>query len=431
VRGSSGGVRAGGGRGGCLAAALIALAACGDNTVPRLAAARFVYDDGTEQIDRDQLYDRTLDTLCTPTVFSDGRHYCSPPTDAAWYFDANCTHAVGAVFTGTAPERFFETSYWGDGGSDPGTPSRVFRAGGRTAAPAQLYKKYASGCFGDDAPYKDLLDFYEVTELVELEPVKLEPWFSNAGFVVDVWRGRGLRVPTSIEDCDVVERPNESTTTCAATAPVSLFGDAACTQPIALGQFPPPGFTAFQHDEVSDCTSYFGAPEQGTLTRLYTLNGTSCQEQPNDSELVYPITWLAPIEPVPLTRSPVGAARLRLLRLGALPLFDELLHDDRLGADCRRDASGRCVPVTTAAVETWFADPACGQPIDVAMVRTGGCNTPMPVATTSSSRCWIPIRTSSISSAPATRVRSTTRLHRWWRIRSAQPLAKTPLLVRP
>jgi hypothetical protein len=377
VRGSSGRVRASRRRCGGLAASLIALAACGDDITPRLSPARFVYDDGTEQIDRHQLFDRSLDTLCTPIEFSDGHKYCTPPTDPASYVDASCTRVVGRVAKGSQPVGYFATKYLGEGGDGDDRTSRVFRAGAAAERPTQRWEKYNFGCVAH--PLDEAFDYYEVIEEIELGQVKLEPWFRTAELVVDAWQAPALRVPTLIENCDVIEKPNAVETTCVPTRreEIRFYADPACTKPAVLGVPLEPWIT-YEHDPSTDCVTFWDVASSAELAVVYDRVGSLCLEEP--FEMPVPMGLLEPVDGPAIARTPTGTSRLQLVRLATLPLHDDLVHDTHLGADCRRLADGRCVPATTAKVESWFADPGCGIPIDVAMIRTGGCNVPMPYA---------------------------------------------------
>jgi hypothetical protein len=61
-------------------------------------------------------------------------------------------------------------------------------------------------------------------------------------------------------------------------------------------------------------------------------------------------------------------------------IADPLLYDNDLAAECRGDDQLRCVPVTDAQVEPFFADPGCTIPLDLALVPTTDCLKPSPYA---------------------------------------------------
>ncbi|HTL35211.1 MAG TPA: hypothetical protein VL326_18915 [Kofleriaceae bacterium] len=380
MRSSGGRVRASGGRRGSFAASLIVaafgLAACGDNVEPRLVPARFVYDDGTEQIDRHQLFDRTLGLACTPTQFSDGKKYCAPPMDQALFTNAACTRVVGLAPADRPPREFFATSFSLD---DEASPSRVFRGGGPPMGrPAELYFRNAFGCWAASPPYGYV--YYELAEELELAPpVRLEPWVRSGTYVVDAWRSVGLLVPNAVEDCEIEDRPNDTSTFCRSSFPqADFYADSACTELIGYGVPSDPNWTTSTHDDVTTCTMYWRVGTTRHVTSVFRRSAGLCVEEPFPSDV--PVGILTPTDGPRLPRKIMGNGRIRPILLEGLPLFDDLLHDDLLDTDCRRLEDGRCVPGTTAVVESWFADPACGQPIDVAMVPTGGCRAPMPYA---------------------------------------------------
>jgi hypothetical protein len=381
VRSSGGRVRASSRRCSGLAASLIALSllACGDDITPRLAPARFVYDGGTEQIARHQLYDRTLGVLCEPTEFSDGRKYCKPPTNDASYFDASCARAVGRVAKGAMPVGYFATRYFGDAGESDDRLSRVFRAGAPAEQPAQRWEKYSFGCVASPADDADAYDYFQLGEEIEMAPVTLEPWFRRGEFVVENWHTHFLSVVAGIQNCDLLERANAEETNCIPydTEVVSRYVDPTCQQPAVLGVPVQPWIT-YETDPVTECTQFYRVGTTASATQLYDRVGTLCIEQTFTSSL--PIALLETTDGPTVSRTPTGTGRIQLIQLAGLPVYDDLVRDTVLGTDCQRRADGRCVPANPAHIETWFADYQCSQPIDVALVRTGGCNAPVSYA---------------------------------------------------
>jgi hypothetical protein len=344
-----------------------------------LAPARFVYDDGTEHVARHQLYDRTLEVLCEPSEFSDGRRYCKPPTNDASYVDASCTRAVGRVAKGTTPVGYFVTRYFGDAGESDDRLSRVYRAGAPADQPAQRWEKYGFGCVASPADDAGEYDYFQLGEEIEMAPITLEPWVHSDDFVVETWRAPFLRVAADIQNCDILERANGETTTCIPrnTEVVSRYVDPTCQRPAVLGVPVQPWIT-YEQDPVSECIQFYEVGTTASATQLYDRVGSLCIEQMFTSSL--PIALLTPTEGPTVSRTPSGAGRIQLIGLAGLPLNDDLVRDTVLGTDCQRRADGRCVPAAPAHIETWFADYQCSQPIDVALVRTGGCNAPTTFA---------------------------------------------------
>jgi hypothetical protein len=381
VRSSSGRVRASGRRCRCVAAsliALVALGACGDNVTPRLAPARFVYDDGTEQIDRHQLYDRELGVLCTVSRFSDGYLYCLPDADRGFYTDRTCTTPVGVAPAGAPIKEFVVTAYV-HLDMPLQQPSRVFRSGGKRERPTELWQKVGDvGCVVENNMPSAEYDYYDASPVV-VGAVGIEPWFTVGEYVVDAWRSEGLLVPAEIEKCNLDEVANGVSTRCIPLNPPPGYADAACTQPMAFPGLSP-SYKTYRRDPLTDCMSFYARGDDVEVTRWYVFGDTGCVENTWSSGLPMLRNMLVPIPEPTIARVPTGNGRVQLVRLDHLPLHDDLVRDTQLGTDCRRLDDGRCVPATNAKVESWFADAACATPVDVAMVRTGGCNAPMPYA---------------------------------------------------
>lgn len=353
--------------------ALLGLAACGDNLAPpRLAPARYRYEDGVEEIDRHTLFDRELATLCEPTLFSDGATYCKPPTDVATFADERCLHPLGRVPQGQTPKPYFATAYVLGGQR---TASRVFRTGSLTAtAPLVTYERQDNLCVA--YPIENGFDYYELgLEVTDLPRVHLVD-----GDVVGEWQlqnlvADGVDMPWRLLDhqygaCNVLARPNHSTTLCepVSVSAIAYYSDPQCTMPIVTAPERPA--LAYVGDE--GCRQYFAPGLDLLAGTIYQRTGQGCVES-SISGPTRQFTVGASVSLPYLLRDRTGTAALRPIVLSPTTLPDEAMFDAILDQACKRDDHLRCVPVGAAAVESWFADDQCGQPIDVAMVP-GGCS---------------------------------------------------------
>jgi hypothetical protein len=362
VRSGCCGIRVGRRRCSGLAAALIVLAACGDNLAPpRLAAARFVYDDGSEQIDRAQLYDRDLQTLCAPERLSDGSNYCVPNAGTAIYVDAHCTRVAGRVISGDPPPAYFATSYTM---VQTIMRSHVYPAGARDVPPSARYEMHDGECIGP-LTIDDGFDYYAVGPAVELARVR----FVADGDVEDLVAD-GVRLPWRFTSCDLRSAPDQPKATCPPddVAQIAYYSDATCSMPLIHAHARPSlGFV-----EAEACRHYFEVGNAVLPAMLYERIDNACVP----SSVSGPTQFYSvgrPADVPTFDRVATGSSRLQSIAIG--PLVDELMHDTKLGVDCRRE-NNRCVPAGAAPVESWFTESGCGTAIEVAMVPSGGCASP-------------------------------------------------------
>lgn len=350
-----------------LAAALIVVGACGDNLAPpRLTVARFTYDDGSEQIDRAQLYDRELQTLCTPERLSDGSSYCVPDAGTAIYVDAHCSRVAGRVLAGEAPPAYFATSYTMLATT---LRSHVYPAGARDVPPTARYEMHEGECIGP-ITLDDGFDYYAVGPALDLARVR----FVADGDVEDLVAD-GARLPWRFTSCELLSAADEPTVACppANLAQIAYYGDASCSIPLIHAHTRPSlGFV-----EAESCRHYFEVGNALLPPMLFERIDNMCvPSSVSGPTLFYSVG--RPVEVPMFDRVATGASRLQPITIG--PLIDELMHDTTLGVDCRRDAANRCVPAGAVPVETWFTDSQCGTQIEVAFVPTGGCAPPAKYA---------------------------------------------------
>jgi hypothetical protein len=367
VRSGCRGIRVGRRRRRGLTAALIVLAACGDNLgPPRLTAARFVYDDGSEQIDRAQLYDRDLQTLCAPERLSDGSSYCVPDAGTAIYVDAHCSRVAGRVLGGVAPPAYFATSYTM---LQTTLHSHVYPTGAREdVPPTTRYELHDGECIGP-LTLDDGFDYYAVGPAVDLARVRFVTDGDIEELVAD-----GVHLPWRFASCDLRSAPDLPTATCPPNdvAQIAYYSDATCSMPLIHAHARPSlGFV-----ESDACRHYYEVGNALLPPLLYERIDKVCVP----SSVSGPTQFFSvgrPVDVPMFDRVATGNARLQAITIG--PLVDELMHDTKLQADCRRE-DNRCVPAAAAPVQSWFTESGCGTPIEVAMVPSGGCAPPTKYA---------------------------------------------------
>jgi hypothetical protein len=167
----------------------------------------------------------------------------------------------------------------------------------------------------------------------------------------------------------------------------SYFHDAQC-QEVALAAHPTASpRIAVHHTAATNCTRYLAVGAEVTEPTLYVQLGGACVEvAPPGGARIYAAGAPVPVASWQRTREVLPDRRLQrvLLAHDAVRLDDELLHDGELAADCRRtvlaDGHVRCLPAHPAPVEVWFADAACTELVELAMVPSGSCDTPTAFA---------------------------------------------------
>src|SRR5262249_34352765 len=128
------------------------VAACGDNdrapdepaSGARLALVRYVYPDGTTEVDAARFYDRLRDEPCAPATWSDGSRYCTPDAAEAIYTTETCDTEVARVPAGATPR--YALHRFAIRGEQ--LPSKLHPLGAAVAAPAQHWQLRDGICDG-------------------------------------------------------------------------------------------------------------------------------------------------------------------------------------------------------------------------------------------------------------------------------------------
>jgi hypothetical protein len=362
---------------------LIALAACGDNRTvagteyasgSRLELVTYALSDGTTAIDHHVFHDRERDEDCTILRFSSGSRFCAPTTagGTAYFTESTCTRVVGAERSDRPPPAYFVRPYILHGET---LPSRLYRVGEPTAAPALVWRQEDNYCLGP-YPIDPAYTFYTVGDGVTTDDLVAirETDHVDAGrltFAFDT-SDDGWRAPGAITDddlgvpCTLTPSPNAATATCIPDLPAtSYFADTACSDPLVTDD------RALHHDLASGCTTVveWGEPFTGAV---FERIGEACIPVAAPADPLYRAG--ATHELATLDRTPDTGNRVLPIALGDI-VHDELLHDTTLDADCSI-TGGVCAPVSTVDVRPYFTDPACITPIDVAFVPTGSCEPP-------------------------------------------------------
>jgi len=379
---------------------LVAVVACGDNledpgtphSGQRLKLGWWQYDDGPRQRETSWYYDAVLDERCTATDWSDGQRYCAPATDEAVYVSDGCTRAFGRTPIDAPQAPFFATAFYVEGKP---VPSRVFQRGASTLAPVGIWQKHLNGCIGPLEP-GDGYEYFElgreVQSLVRLR--HSDPRGDGELAIVDEVSGDGMRVPIAYYDrrlgveCTPTERANVESVECVPndSALVSYFHEVGCLEPELAITGPVPA-TAKQYSADTRCWSYYDVGAEVSAPPLYeSLGGTTCTSiSPPGGARFFLMGGPHQSQGLLRVREPTAKRLARIDRLRVedhheLRIPDPLLFDRQSSAECRRDADARCVPVTDATVEPFFADSACSEPLDLAIVPAGDCDAWAPFA---------------------------------------------------
>jgi hypothetical protein len=383
-----------------LPVALLVLAACGDvldageaHSGRRLKLGWYVYPGGARERETGWYYDALLGERCVARTWSDGQRYCSPPADEAVYVNDTCTRAVGRTFVGLPPSPFFATTF-AVGGEPVPRPSRLFRRGPPTLPPPAIWQKGLDGCVprepGDSFEYFELGEEIATSELVHLR--RSEPTGTGELARIDETTDDGLRVPVALYDraaaseCKTIDRPNAAAVDCVAVSalPAPYFHDPACNEPVVAA---PPDLRptrAIQYDVSTSCWNYFAVGDEVSARPIYELGGANCVETaaPSGARL-FGMAGTIAMPTLTRERDPSNERLRPIARVAAgLRVPDELLYDAELDAECRHDASLRCVPRTEAMVATaeslrYYSDPQCLSAISLAFVASGACDPPV------------------------------------------------------
>ena len=382
-----------------LAPALVAIAAvaCGDNvriaepyeaaSGSRLKLQYYLYEDGAEEWDTRAFYDARLHTHCTQARWSDGVVRCVPDADDAVYTDADCTLVIGRGATISRPTYF--VGYDLVGGKL--LPARVFRAGPKTAAVAQLYERQDGECRGPFVNPLEGIQHYELLgelagpDLVVLDDSELGE--GRLGLHIRT-TADGLRIPIGLHDreLDIACGPAVQADGSIACEPIdlataTLFGDHTCSVPVvAVGLADPPPLVAKVADPEG-CRHSYHTVDDEVVPPLYRRDRDSCVRAAVPSSQ----RWFAVgthIEPPVIGRTIERVAGRRLQR--TIVHADELhvvrdgLFDTATRTECQRASDGmvsRCIPAGAATATRLFST-GCIVEVRVAELPDRACDRP-------------------------------------------------------
>jgi len=379
-----------------LAAVLVLLVACGDSVAieqqleatsgTRIKLEKFIYEDGTTQVDTSAYYDTGLHTRCAPQKWIDGEMRCVPLTDEAVFTDDACTAAIGIVRM--TPEERDPTAFIGyDVVENERVPARLYRAGVVTDFVAQYYERRGTECLG---PFTSPENAVFVTITAELASTSMP-------IIVDseVGAGRlGLRVQTTVDGLfapvGLRDRTFESECTptlradgvaCQPDLPgIDIaYANPACTEPVLVTTAETPPLITRTFDTEDGCASYrvVGAEVTAVWSRS---NGGSCVSTTLPPDL-YAYRIDEPAEPPWLERTIVpGSRRLAPVTLedqsdSALRFTGERLVDHATRAECVRVLVGktmRCMPASTIASREVYG-PSCATSVRIVELPEHSC----------------------------------------------------------
>lgn len=381
-----------------LAAALLVLAACGDNiddpaephSGARIKVVRYTFDDGTAQLEREFFFDVELGAQCYVQQWSDGAHYCTPTFSEAVFVDRTCSNAIGVALANDSPS-YFATYY---GLRNTALPSALYRAGDWTVTPRETYRMQDGVCLGpftDDNPQHR---YFTVGARVSMENTRLKHSTPSATTrLADIFATSddGLRLAIDVYDnelelqCKLDGRGNVPAAACAPAvtdAYISYFTDAQCTQPVMPVVTASPPSIARRDRPGTSCIDYYRVTGPVGVPALYQRLGDACIVEPISNAPQY--YGVEPLELATVPRTSVGMRRLQPIAFGDLATADRVLHDTQLGTDCERMvmSSGeiRCLPTSSATVETVFSDDTCKTSVQIALVSDHECTAPSSFA---------------------------------------------------
>lgn len=382
---------------------LVVVAACGDDRVvlesidsvsgTRIKLEKYIYEDGTGQVDHAGFYDTRLHTRCTPRVWADGVLRCVPVAADALYTDAACSTAIGVGTTlhGGSLDLTWATHFIGyDRVDGESVPIRLYRAGEPTDAIGSYYERRDGECIGPlTAPggtYYELSEELASTAMAELTKVEA----GTGRLVLEMLSTLdGMRVATGLRDrlldgpCTPTEHPGGARCEPEGVPQPSRFSDSACTAPALVFDVdaPAPRFASVVGED--GCASY--ASVGGEITgAVYQRVGEACVRQTLGGSLrALVLGDTIEVPSFERTIDETDAGRLSSVTLRDTEDLDlrftaPALVDRAIRADCRRELVGeimRCIPATTRPASTLYD--ACVVPVAVVELPARTC---MPIA---------------------------------------------------
>ena len=384
---------------------VVLFAACGDSVVPppsaeprsgdRLKVERYVFPDGTSQVEPGRFFDVERGEHCTPEVWSDGQTYCTPDASEAVYTSSDCTTLIGRAPEAVRDPSYFLRTYTLQ---EIEHPSRLFIAGARSEAPAQIWRLRAGACLGPVAPAIGDRYYALAAEVPRDELVRLAHATSAEASrlaVVGLRSDDGLHVPVELVDraldlpCDLDLTATGGAIACIprGTREARYYADASCRVvelEVSDGDDAPP--IAWTRD-AAGCLAYHEVGE-ATFGPLFRDVAGTCERLTGpDDAAIHRIT--GPFELAVLARARDHRDGRRLLGIraseGDLTIRDPRLYDTELGTECRRaevlPGDFRCVPITETRVSTMYADATCTAALSIAVVDTRTCVLRAPYGT--------------------------------------------------
>jgi hypothetical protein len=363
---------------------LAGLASCGDNAVAgardgtRLALRRYVYGEGTVQLDRGWYVDLARGEPCTAQRWTDGERHCTPALAETTFADSQCLTRVARV-PPSAGLRYGVVR-----GID-GYVSRVYSLGERFGGASALSWKLEDGqCVGPFAGDG-------AAELFQLREAESSDAFASLHRTTATRDARlqvvyetsddGMRAPVAFYDtelsleCDAVPSFDAETTQCAPTSSVAAayFGDAACTVPAAaISTIRMPDAI---ESELGGCPEYWAVGQE--VFRLWSAAGCREVALPAGARFFAATTVL---DTASVARTRRYGPRISLVGLDdhEPQITDAFVHDADLRADCtpiRRADGLRCMPPARAHLATVdrYALDDCRMPLAVAYTPGAGC----------------------------------------------------------
>ncbi len=330
-------------------------------------------------------HDKLRDEDCVPMPWTDGGVYCTPrgsfPYDTLElvYADAACTQPVAFTRStcGSPPPTVRVT--------DARHVARLFEVG--AARDATPYYRGGSSCFG---PYQVSAQspgrLFDVgTEILPAELVQMTPGTPRGTGRIrqrDWETADGSRTPADVYDQTLradgeatMNDPTHVTIRPLVTQDVPrspFFRDASCTHPaVEVPDGAPPPAVLMRRGDGCHWPSYLARGPEVT-TQLYLGDPTACAatSRPPGQR------WFVigdPIQLPVLARGPRDTDdRIAPIYLTGddITIRDQAVFDTRRGEDCWiapfADGTHRCVGDAAQVTSTWFADPACMVPIQLA-----------------------------------------------------------------
>lgn len=356
---------------------LVVLCACGDNTVPRLAALTYAVGDVT-YTRAGEFHDTARDEDCSPWTWADAATYCTPAFHAPVYTDSACTDAIAPGAVHYTPTYFTIAGLTLLQRLHPVTPS--------TRAPAQYWLHTQDTCSGPypsppGAQWGDIGDELDETAFVRLLRSAPEgdgrlqtiAWHTSDGLYQPMgFHDRDLGV-----DCTVYNasgRDRDHVLCDPGASPVFYYADAACTHPIVVADV---GTTS--PILKLDCETFASAGSERSGPVYSNVSGACQPDTLPDGIRQYEVG--PPVDVAVLARERAGAGRIQSITLvsGDVRVPDRYLHDTSLDSDCTPTPSldvPRCMP-DYMNIDTYFSDDQCSQPIDIASLNVGTCEAPV------------------------------------------------------